>query len=130
MKAKVCTAMAGLLLVPALAQAQEACPVATYEAENMFHSTGNAAPGGWNIFSNGYISTNHNFDGGSKVITVFARGQAAFGVFPHMVVSVGGEGVYSYSVTNVGAEKLAATVSPSCVETDPTTPLIGARMLV
>jgi len=108
-KAKVCTAIAGLVLVPSLVQAQEACPVATYEAESMFHSTGNAATGGWNIFTNGYISANHNFDGGSKVITVFARGQAAAGVFPHMVVSVGGEFVYSYSVTNVGTDYRAYT---------------------
>lgn len=102
-------AIAGLVLVPSLVQAQEACPVATYEAENIFHSTGNAATGGWNIFTNGYISTNHNFDGGSKVITVFARGQAAAGVFPHMVVSVGGVFVYSYSVTNVGTDYRAYT---------------------
>src|SRR4029078_7516594 len=73
------------------------------------HSTGNAATGGWNIFTNGYISTNHNFDGGSKVLTVFARGQAAAGVFSHMVVTVGGEFVYSYSVTNVGTDYRAYT---------------------
>jgi hypothetical protein len=109
MKAKLCVAIGGLLLVPALVQAQEACPVATYEAESMFHSTGGAAPGGWNIWSNGYISANHNFDGGSKVVTVFARGQAAAGVFPHMNVTVGGVFIYSYSVTNVGADYRAYT---------------------
>jgi hypothetical protein len=108
-KTKVYLAIAGLVLVPSIVQAQEACPVATYEAESMFHSTGGSAPGGWNIWSNGYISTNHNFDGGSKVITVFARGQAALGVFPHMNVTVGGAFVYSYSVTNVGTDYRAYT---------------------
>lgn len=100
MKARVCFAMAGLLLVPSLGWAQEACPLATYEAEGMFHSTGGAIAGGWNIWSDGYISATHNFDGGSKVVTVVARGQAAAGVPPHMNVYVDGVWEYSYSVTN------------------------------
>ena len=33
------------------------CQPTTYEAEGMFHSTGGATTGGWNIWSNGYIST-------------------------------------------------------------------------
>lgn len=100
MKAKVCFAMAGLLLIPSIGWAQEACPVTTYEAESMFHSTGGSAPGGWNIWSNGYISTTHNFDGGSKVVSVVARGQAAAGVSPHMNVYVDGVLEYSYSILN------------------------------
>ena len=66
------------------------CNAATYEAEAMFHSTGGAATDGWNIWSNGFISTNHNFTAGPNAITVYARGESANGVAPHMVVSVGG----------------------------------------
>lgn len=66
------------------------CTAATYEAETMFHSTGGAVTNGWNIWSNGYISTTHTFTAGPKTITVRARGQSANGVAAHMVVSVGG----------------------------------------
>jgi len=66
------------------------CNTNTYEAENMFHSVGGAAPpDGWNLWSNGYISTNHNFTAGANTVTVRALGQLANGVGPHMVVSVG-----------------------------------------
>jgi len=106
-KAISCVAMAGLLLVPSMGQAQQACQGATYEAESMFHSSGGATSNGWNLSSNGYVSTTHDFDGGSKVITVIARGQSAggatppYGAAPHMVVTVDGEYVYSYSVTTL-----------------------------
>jgi len=98
--------MASLLLVPSLGQAREACLGATYEAESMFHTTGAATANGWNIWSNGYISTTHDFDGGSKVVSVIARGQAAggatlpWGASPHLVVTLDGEPVYTYSVTS------------------------------
>jgi hypothetical protein len=91
--------IAGLVLITRPGQAQEACQGATYEAENMFHSTGGSTPGGWNIWTNGYISTNHNFDGGTKVITVVTRGQSAVGVPAHMVVSVNGVDEYHYSIS-------------------------------
>lgn len=66
------------------------CNAGTYQAENMYHSTGNAWwQGGWNIYSNGYISTNHNFAARPALLTVRALGQAANGL-PHMTVSVGG----------------------------------------
>jgi len=99
-----CVALAGLLLVPSMGQAQQACQGASYEAESMFHSTGGSTLNGWNIWSNGYISTTHDFDGGSKVITVIARGQSAGGAAPahgpspHMTVYLDGNYVYSYSV--------------------------------
>jgi hypothetical protein len=105
-KAISCLAIAGLLLVPSMGQAQEACLGATYEAESMFHANGGATPKGWNISSNGYISATHDFDGGSKVVTVIARGQAAggatppWGASPHLVVTLDGDAVYSYSVTS------------------------------
>jgi hypothetical protein len=72
-----------------------ACPVAcgafTYQAESIFHSTGNAWwQGGWNIYTNGYIAATHNFSPGTNTITVSAFGQQAAGVLPHMNVRVGG----------------------------------------
>jgi hypothetical protein len=71
-----------------------ACPVVcneqTYQAESMYHSTGNAWwQGGWNIYSNGYIATTHDFSPGPAIITVSALGQEAWGL-PHMLVTVGG----------------------------------------
>lgn len=66
-----------------------ACP-ATYEAESITKSTGGATSGGWNIWSNGYVSTSATFTAGTTTITVHAAGQAAGGVWPRMVVSVGG----------------------------------------
>src|SRR5262249_53897725 len=71
----------------------------TYEAETMTHSTGGAVTDGWNIWSNGFISTNHPFVAGSNTITVTAQGQLASGIGPHMVVSVGGVAIGNTTVT-------------------------------
>ena len=84
-----------------------ACPVAcnafTYQAESMFHSTGNAWwQGGWNIYTNGYISTTHNFSAGANVINVSAFGQQFAGVLPHMTVRVGGALINPTAGVNVG----------------------------
>jgi subtilisin family serine protease len=76
------------------------CNAASYEAETMFHSTGGSATGGWNIWSNGYISTSHDFTAGPASITVQARGELANGVAPHMVVSVGGSPIGNVSVSS------------------------------
>ena len=76
------------------------CNAQTYEAEAMFQSTGGPAPGGWNIWSNGFIATTHTFTAGPTRLTVVARGQAAFGVWPHMIVSVDGVEVGNVSVTS------------------------------
>ena len=69
---------------------QSGCSPTTYEAETMFHSTGGSTTGGWNIWSNGYISTNHTFAAGATTLTVTAQGTIAAGVWPHMIVRVGG----------------------------------------
>jgi hypothetical protein len=69
------------------------CVNATYEAEAMFHSTGGTTTGGWNIWSNGYISQSHDFATSQVTITVTAAGRIAAGVWPHMVVSVGGTAI-------------------------------------
>jgi len=87
--------------IPAALQAcgTTVCVPKTYEAESMFHSTGTAAPPlGWNIYSNGYISTNHTFTAGPATIRVRALGQSAAGVAAHMNVRVAGVLVGSVSV--------------------------------
>jgi endoglucanase len=66
------------------------CTAATYEAETMSHSTGSASPGGWNLWTNGNVATNHTFVAGPTHITVTAKGDAAVNVWPHMVVTVDG----------------------------------------
>jgi hypothetical protein len=78
-----------------------ACVPTAYEAESpaLFHSTGGPVTNGWNIWTNGYIETNHTFAAGANSITVRARGQSALGVAPNMVVSVGGVTVGSVAVT-------------------------------
>jgi hypothetical protein len=65
------------------------CNPGSYEAETMFHSTGGPTPGGWNIYGNGFISTPHAFSAGQATVTVTVRGAPAYGVWPHMTVSVG-----------------------------------------
>jgi YVTN family beta-propeller protein len=67
-----------------------ACAPANYEAETMYHSTGGSTSGGWNIWSNGYVSTQHAFGQGATTITVYARGSVAANVWPNMRVLVGG----------------------------------------
>jgi hypothetical protein len=56
----------------------------------MYHSVGGPAEDGWNIWGNGYASTNHTFSGLEASVAVRARGDFAQGQWPHMVVSVGG----------------------------------------
>ncbi len=75
---------------------------ATYEAETMFHSTGSAVTDGWRLASNGYVLTTHTFAGGLTRITVAARGTVAGGVWPRMVVSVGGTVIGTVFVNTTG----------------------------
>jgi hypothetical protein len=80
-----------------------ACNEQTYQAESITQSTG--GPFGmdaWNIFSNGFIEAEHDFTAGPATITVSALGQQAFGVLPHMVVTVGGVAVGSANVLTSG----------------------------
>jgi hypothetical protein len=70
----------------------------TYQAENMTATTGGAAPGGWNLWSNGSLSTTHPFAGGDSVVRVSAYGQSAVGVWPHMIVKVGNQTIGSTTV--------------------------------
>ena len=66
------------------------CVAVSYEAESMTHSTGSVMSGGWNLWTNGSISTKSTFVAGPTHITVSAKGQAAVNVWPHMVVTVDG----------------------------------------
>jgi endoglucanase len=76
------------------------CSPGTYEAESMTKSTGGATSGGWNVWSNGSLSTTRTFYAGTTTLTVYAAGQAAGGVWPHMVVSVGGTVIGAANVTS------------------------------
>ena len=74
------------------------CTPQTFEAESITHSVGGAQDSGWDIWSNGNISTNVSFAGGSTTITVVAKGTSAGGVWPNMVVSVNGAQIGSATV--------------------------------
>ncbi len=76
------------------------CTPQTFEAESMTHSTGGAQDSGWDIWSNGNISTNVSFSGGSTTITVVAKGTSAGGVWPNMVVRVNGVQIGSATVNS------------------------------
>jgi endoglucanase len=76
-----------------------ACQPRTYEAESMYHSTGSSITDGWNISNNGFISTSHDFNGGTTPLTVFAKGSLADKVWPHMVVTVNGVSVGEATVS-------------------------------
>ena len=60
----------------------------TYAARNMRASTGAATSDGWNLWSNGTLSTDHSFKTGENLISVTARGQAAAGQWPHLTLLV------------------------------------------
>jgi endoglucanase len=98
---------------PVGSRSSELCSPTTYEAETMFHSTGGATTGGWNIWSAGYISTNHAFDAGQTPITVTARGSIAAGVWPHMRVSVAGVQIGDVYVSSTTWQAYPFTVAAS-----------------
>lgn len=75
------------------------CSPVTFAAANMTHSVGGATTGGWNLWSDGYASTNNTFVAGQTTITVNAKGSIGAGVWPHMVVSVGGQTIGGASVS-------------------------------
>ena len=78
------------------------CSAATYEAESMTHSNGGAASGGWNLWTNGSVSTKSTFVAGPTHITVSAAGQVAANVWPHMVVTVDGAQIGQATVSSSG----------------------------
>jgi subtilisin family serine protease len=97
----------------------DVCIQQTYEAENMTHSVGAAAPPyGWNLHSNGYISTNHVFEGGPTQVRVRALGQSAGGQAPRMLLRVGGTliGTKSVSATTYTDYTFAFNANPGSQE--------------
>ena len=88
------------------------CTGSNYEAETITHSTGGSAKSGWNIWSNGYISTSHTFAGGTATIVVWAAGTSAQNVWPHMLVSVGSQiiGEASVNTSDYAAYTFTAVV--------------------
>jgi len=88
-------------------------------AESMQASTGGATSDGYNIWSNGTLSTEHEFGAASSVVSVRARGELGGGGWPHMVVSVGGLAIgdavvssssfesYEFIASGTGARELA-----------------------
>jgi endoglucanase len=89
------------------------CAPTTYEAETMTHGTGGPTSGGWNIWSNGSISAQRTFAPGQTNITVIAAGQAAGGIWPHMVVSVGGVTIGATNVTSTSFAPYTFTFAAS-----------------
>ena len=81
-------------------RAATGCQDTTYAAATLFHSTGGATAGGWNLWSNGYLSTPHDFAAGQTTLSVMAAGQQANNVWPHMVVSVGASRIGDVFVTS------------------------------
>jgi endoglucanase len=71
----------------------------TLEAEQMVPSTGELAEGGWNLDTAGTLSGSHDFTGGDTTITVQAKGAAAGGEWPHMVVRAGDQTAGEADVT-------------------------------
>jgi endoglucanase len=83
-----------------VAAAPTTCTAGTYEAESMAHTAGGATSGGWNLWSNGALTTSHAFASGRTSVTVYAAGQSAGGIAPRMVVSVGGAVIGTANVTS------------------------------
>lgn len=63
---------------------------ATYEGEGIDSTTGAELDGGWNIWANGAVFTDHEFDAGPARITVRAKGMVADGTWPNLRLTVGG----------------------------------------
>jgi DNA-binding beta-propeller fold protein YncE len=94
------------------------CTTKSYEAESMFQSTGGAISGGWNIWANGYVSTQHTFVAGATTLTVWARGSVAANVWPNLRVSVGGVvlGNAPVNTTSYAAYKFSFTATSGAKE--------------
>lgn len=95
------------------ATGNSSCTPQTFEAESITHSVGGAQDSGWDIWSNGNISTNVAFAGGSTTITVIAKGTSAGGVWPNMVVRVNGVQVGSVAVNSAAYASYPFTFNAS-----------------
>jgi hypothetical protein len=84
----------------------------------MQHSTGGSVSDGWNIWSNGHISTQHSFAAATTTVTVFARGTVAAGVWPNLRLSTGGQvrGNATVNTTAYAAYTVSFTASAGAAE--------------
>jgi lysophospholipase L1-like esterase len=80
--------------------APSSCKPETFPATAMNHPIGAPISGGWNLWGNGSISTTATFAPGPATVTVRATGTPAAGVWPHLVVTVGGVPIGAASVAS------------------------------
>jgi hypothetical protein len=70
-------------------QPDTVCHEKPYQAEEMTASAGGPITGGgWNLWSNGTLSTSHDFTEGPGTVWVTAKAEQGGGVWPHMLVWV------------------------------------------
>jgi endoglucanase len=89
------------------------CTAQSFEAESMSKTTGGATSGGWNLWSNGSISTMASLSAAPTTITVTAAGTYAGGAWPHFVVSVGGTPIGSGNASSTTYRDYAFTYDGS-----------------
>ncbi len=76
------------------------CEATGYDAAEMTPSTGGQVGDGWNLWSNGMLSVDHDFVAGEAIVTVSARGEFAGGEWPNMVLSLDGIPIESVEVAS------------------------------
>lgn len=81
--------------------------VVSYDALELDASTGGSVSDGWNIWSDGSLSIEHDFEAGPLSIVVTARGEEAGGEWPNMMVRVGGVSIGNTSVNSSALEQYA-----------------------
>jgi hypothetical protein len=91
----------------------ECSSAATYEAETIDSTTGAELDGGWNIWANGAVFTDHDFDAGPARITVRAKGMVAEGTWPNLRLVVGGTEVGQVTVDGADYEDYEFSFSAS-----------------
>ncbi|MBI3179362.1 MAG: hypothetical protein HYZ27_06845, partial [Deltaproteobacteria bacterium] len=94
------------------------CTSTTYEAETMSRTTGGATSGGWNLWSNGSLSTSHRFLGGPVHVAVTAKGSSAGGVWPRMRLYVGGELLGTVTVGSTSWKEYVFEVAPAAATSE------------
>jgi hypothetical protein len=72
--------------------------IRTYQAESISATTGVSTDDGWNLWTNGYLSFQHQFRGLDTIVSVRSYGQPAAGQAPYMLVRVGSQTIGAASV--------------------------------
>lgn len=94
-------------------QTPSECEPSRYEAEEMNHSTGGEYPGGWNIWTDGHISTDHAFAGGEVDLSVIARADLAGDEAPRMQLRIAGNVVGEVEVASEEYRRYDFSISQS-----------------